>query len=311
VAIDPQMRSYADTLYLRDAQSSGEKFRQDLTILMRDAAKRGFVGFSGMEMSGVIRLQAEHVGRLTTARLRGFMEAYEHARRSPTSEDFDEILQLTQESYNTALTQGIQYIRQYGNQRGALNDHSSGLEPAAGHFHDSVLSDWKVWRAKSAVISTDEKSRDLGPRDHLTGIYNRQSLDSELQKLAASDKPKPVSVIMIDLDGFKQVNDNHGHLAGDEALKKVARVLVDVTEPKGNCFRYGGDEFTIVLPNSTIEEAMPLAERIRAAISASGNVTASIGAASSSNGAEVMGLLGQADAAAQAAKRNGKNQVQR
>lgn len=154
-------------------------------------------------------------------------------------------------------------------------------------------------------------------RDSLTGLYNRAYVDRFLAKLlhSGADLPSQLCVAMIDLDHFKQVNDEHGHLAGDEALRRVARTLQENLRGSEVVGRYGGEEFIIIFPGTTIDQAAAIAERIRAALerdkaSSKTAVTASIGVTRYKGGDPVV-LVDAADRALYAAKRAGRNRVER
>lgn len=103
-----------------------------------------------------------------------------------------------------------------------------------------------------------DRAREEALRDSLTGLYNRRYLDSVLSALVSlfSRTQQPLAVAMLDLDYFKEVNDQHGHLFGDEVLRTVARVLTDGTRAGDVVCRYGGEEFCLLFPNSTAEDAV-------------------------------------------------------
>jgi diguanylate cyclase (GGDEF)-like protein len=102
------------------------------------------------------------------------------------------------------------------------------------------------------------------PPDHLLQILTRVTLTQDLDRHASvSNSNQPLSLLWIDLDKFKQVNDLHGHEAGDEVLQGVASVLRTLCAGKGQSYRYGGDEIVVLLPNHSTQEAGSLAERIR------------------------------------------------
>jgi diguanylate cyclase (GGDEF)-like protein len=102
-------------------------------------------------------------------------------------------------------------------------------------------------------------------RDPLTGIHNRGFFDDTLRSLLAAARRggAPLTLMMVDVDGFKQVNDVHGHAEGDRALRVIARALVRVARASDIVCRYGGEEFSLILPGTTIEAAAQLAARIR------------------------------------------------
>jgi len=158
--------------------------------------------------------------------------------------------------------------------------------------------------------------------DGLTGLYNRHYLGEHLGGLArqAETEGRPLSVALLDADHFKAVNDTHGHAVGDEVLQEIARRLTRNLRGFDFVARYGGEEFLVVMPDSPIEAAARVAERLRGAIAnvavpAEGGrvllqVTASFGVASFGGaGDTVEAMLDRADQALYDAKRSGRNRV--
>jgi len=157
--------------------------------------------------------------------------------------------------------------------------------------------------------------------DDLTRLYNArymyQRLDSEIRRAHRYDTA--VSVVFMDLDGFKLVNDNHGHRAGSLTLREVAEVIVMSAREADFVARYGGDEFVLMLPETTSKRALQMAERVRACIAehiftggvgAEIHLTASFGVASfPEHAAEAEKLIELADAAMYEAKQRNKNNV--
>ena len=125
---------------------------------------------------------------------------------------------------------------------------------------------------------------EIEQRDHLTQLLTRAAFDAELfARFSAATSEQPAALVLADIDHFKKVNDNHGHPAGDAALKELAGRLQHVIEGKGTVYRYGGEEFAAILPNHTGDEAVAVAERARRAVEAltvrSLSVTSSYGVA--------------------------------
>jgi diguanylate cyclase (GGDEF)-like protein len=113
-------------------------------------------------------------------------------------------------------------------------------------------------------------AQEIAKRDNLTGLYNDRYLHSGLERAIADcrDRGSDLAVLFMDLDFFKRVNDTHGHLAGSQVLREVGRELNDTLGfPDGLVARYGGDEFVLAVPDTGLEEAVGLAERIRLRIS--------------------------------------------
>jgi diguanylate cyclase (GGDEF)-like protein len=163
----------------------------------------------------------------------------------------------------------------------------------------------------------------MAERDWLTGLLNRRRLHSGLEEeLARADRQGGEgSVIILDVDHFKIYNDQHGHLAGDEVLRGVAKLLQDSVEEKHVCARYGGEEFVVLLPGSDRSTAIAQAEKIRQLVEnfpfegresqPAGVITVSLGVASfPADGTTGDAVLGRADNALYRAKANGRNRVE-
>ncbi|HYW74913.1 MAG TPA: sensor domain-containing diguanylate cyclase [Pyrinomonadaceae bacterium] len=153
--------------------------------------------------------------------------------------------------------------------------------------------------------------------DALTGCFNRRSFELQLDKeiLMAKRTHQPLSLLMLDLDRFKHLNDTAGHDAGDDALRKLGQVFREELRGVDSAARFGGDEFALILPQAFTEGAVLVAERVRARIEQIyipefGNLTASIGIASfPAHAATRTELFRAADDALYAAKRGGRNRV--
>jgi diguanylate cyclase (GGDEF)-like protein len=152
--------------------------------------------------------------------------------------------------------------------------------------------------------------------DALLPILNRAEFNKDLAALSASaTEDDPLALLMLDIDHFKSFNDTYGHTVGDRVLIVVAEKVRDACRHKGNAYRYGGEEFSVLLTNHTIEEALPVAERIRfqiAAIRLEGfrNITASLGVAAYPGSCRTPEqLVETADKALYRAKEAGRNQV--
>jgi diguanylate cyclase (GGDEF)-like protein len=155
-------------------------------------------------------------------------------------------------------------------------------------------------------------------RDPLTGLYNRRYMEDALDRYLslAERSGNATSVLMIDLDDFKKLNDEHGHAKGDAVLRDVAGQMVGALRPSDVVCRYGGEEFLVILPNCPLEDAAGKADQIRARIEAlsethQARISASFGvAAVPSTSTTAADLIPLADAALFRAKRSGKNRVE-
>jgi diguanylate cyclase (GGDEF)-like protein len=110
-----------------------------------------------------------------------------------------------------------------------------------------------------------EKLEEQATREPLTGLYNRRFLAEALDRETSRAKreEKPVSIIMLDMDYFKNFNDSYGHKCGDEVLRSIAKFLVENVRHEDVACRYGGEEFVILMPNATLESAYERAENWR------------------------------------------------
>ncbi len=158
--------------------------------------------------------------------------------------------------------------------------------------------------------------------DPLTGLGNRKFFDKTVRKnvALARELGAPMSLLMFDIDNFKSFNDNYGHLTGDQVLRLVAGTLKQNIALRDIATRYGGEEFAVVLPSTTIDQAILTADKIRCAVMARelkkkstgeilGRITMSVGVAMLRHGDDPYSLIDRADGCLYAAKRAGRNRV--
>jgi diguanylate cyclase (GGDEF)-like protein len=165
-----------------------------------------------------------------------------------------------------------------------------------------------------------EHYEEKSARDELTGLFNRRQLQTELEqaKLQADTSSVPFSICLIDIDRFKEINDNNGHLAGDTILKEFAKTARDSIRDTDVLGRYGGDEFMQILPDTDIKGAVMHAERLRVyahfldfqKVLAQRHISLSIGIAQYRSGEKITDLISRADSALYRAKQRGRNRVE-
>jgi diguanylate cyclase (GGDEF)-like protein len=206
----------------------------------------------------------------------------------------DELTALTQVFNEMAAT--IQdKTKQLEEARNELAVKNADLEAANRHLHDQAIT------------------------DALTGLFNRRhfqdNLDKEMRRCEREERP--LSLLLLDLDHFKQYNDRWGHTQGDEELRRVSAQVTKSIRTTDMAFRYGGEEFAVLLPSCSKEQAAEVAEKIRAAVGAHGHragvlgrTTVSIGVATfPQDGQAARSLVDTADGALYAAKAAGRDRV--
>jgi len=196
------------------------------------------------------------------------------------------------------------------------------------HMHelnDKLLASIsELARSKEEIELKNEELRRLATRDPLTGCLNRRALFEQLDALFANarDDGRALCCIMTDIDHFKSFNDRYGHAVGDEVLKSVARVFTGALRDFDLLGRYGGEEFCVILPDVTLDQACAVAERLRSDIEHNAGasvrttrgleITSSFGVSQyASDIADPAQMIDLADQALYVAKKSGRNRVQR
>ena len=211
---------------------------------------------------------------------------------------------------------------------GPILDSKKAIQGVIASFEDVTQLEQKKTQLEKMLFELDESAAEirrqnqelefLATRDPLTSSMNRRSFfekfDSYFESAIASGDS--LAAFMVDIDHFKSINDNHGHAVGDEVLKAVAATLESTARSTDIVCRYGGEEFSVLLPDTSMDEAFDVAEKIRLALEAlkpAGlEVTASLGVSATCQNPETpQDLLEHADKCLYVAKRNGRNQVVR
>ena len=167
------------------------------------------------------------------------------------------------------------------------------------------------------LMSTLQKYEEKAIKDPLTGVLNHGEIETQLNNALArrQSSEDPISIMMLDLDKFKEVNDNYGHAVGDTTLKHFAKILMDISvEEKALVGRWGGEEFVIVCRDKNGDAAFELAERLREKVAAYQfpdiyHITCSIGVTELAAGDDFKGAFDRLDKAMYASKHNGRNKV--
>ncbi len=202
-------------------------------------------------------------------------------------------------------------LQKYPDDKCVLKLHAPGKDEIA------VVTD----ATKSILVQLEELTKKLkhqATTDFLTGLGNRRSLTEQVPGLQsrAQRAGEPLSMILFDLDNFKMINDDYGHDVGDNVLMIVGEIVKDSLRPYDLASRIGGEEFCIILPRTSGEAALKIAERLRAAFQECyleplprGRITCSFGVVQAEADERLQQLLRRADAALYRAKETGRNRV--
>ena len=320
--MDPDLKKYADTLYQSALLESAKALRDARVDLAqrRAAANPGNLPLSGPDLKALLSLFDEHIERSMFGRFDSYQQAYTVADRTPSEQDFSDILNDCKQVR----------ILEIGHSAKALNAFAAShnptpfvpteamVEQGSAHEHDRVLQRWKVWKAKTELKPSPTKVEEREKRqDVLLPIYNKAEFELDRVRITSeSSEERPCSLLFLDLDKFKSINDSLGHPAGDRVLRVCADTLLRACSGKGTVYRNGGDEFCVLLPNHSLDEALAVASRILREARAirteelPNGLSASIGAACFPESAsDHSGLLSRADNAMYVSKEAGGNQV--
>jgi diguanylate cyclase (GGDEF)-like protein len=236
--------------------------------------------------------------------------------------DFPLALKLEDDKVLVFATNSSPILDSNLNMRGAMatfNDESA-LQEANGVLLEMMD---KLRKSQDEVNKQNTELKRLATRDPMTNCLNRRAFFERMEKafaLAESEK-KPLGCVMVDIDHFKKINDEHGHGVGDKVLKMVAKLLDSKFGNKTSVCRYGGEEFCVLMPGTGLEKAIEIAQEVRATIESYATmgietmtpmmVTASLGVSAIEQGATSPAVLvDQADKALYQAKDQGRNRVE-
>ena len=197
-------------------------------------------------------------------------------------------------------------------------------ESITGRYHKQLRQLEKIARIsdryQSMMRDLNEALKDASTKDALTGIGNRRMLMEHLKaETARADRLEhALTVVLVDVDRFKAVNDAYGHEAGDKVLMRIANAIRDGVRDYDLCGRWGGEEFMIIMPEAAADDGAHVVERMRLAIAeiemiADGEpvrISASFGIAQRRRGEHISDTINRADAALFDAKRNGRNRYE-
>lgn len=284
--VDEHLQSGA----LLDEKTTSELFRQHVAALDHELAQRVSEGFQKVmaEMSESASQVGDQASRLDCA----------------LSEWSDAIPDLP-----ASAGGGIEELRQ----------HTHGMQSSISTLKDRLdASQREIEQLRQEVV----KAREDALADGLTGLVNRRGFDMALAACLQTPDPEEQgpSLLIVDIDFFKRVNDTYGHLFGDKVIRAVAQILKDNVKGKDTAARYGGEEFVILLPDTPINGARALAEKIRTTVEKCrikragsnevvANIAVSVGVACCLKGESGTDFVARADAALYQSKSSGRNRV--
>jgi diguanylate cyclase len=228
------------------------------------------------------------------------------------------------ENYSASLDNAVVSLAQQddatrlSNLLTALIDETRGMKLTTA----KMQSDFEHKTREIEILQEQLKQeRQRALTDPLTGLANRIAVLEELERAVEADDGLPASLIMIDIDHFKTVNDSHGHLIGDRVIRFVAQTITRNVKGRDTAARYGGEEFVVLLPGTDVRGAQAVAESIRHAIAQArlvrtetkqslGQITVSAGIAKRRQEEAITDWINRADKALYQAKNKGRNRVE-
>jgi len=269
----------------------------------------------------ISRLFDEHVAMRdieTSARVRADIEQLVGEVHEVAGEAGAEVQQ-----YGSELTTYERRLRDNLDQRALTGVVSSLIEDTTNVRVKTQVFQEHLKKSTEEVVRLREELelvQGLALTDPLTGLLNRRGFDEQARRTCAAGL-RGYSIGIVDIDHFKSINDNHGHLLGDKVIAAVANVLKVCVSGKGHCARIGGEEFAMLLDHTSAAGAAELAERVRAMVERGrirradgveesiGNVTISIGIAAHAEGEALEAVMARADRALYQSKQGGRNRV--
>jgi diguanylate cyclase (GGDEF)-like protein len=285
-------------------------------IVLANASFAEFVGRSPVALLGVkpATLDWRAPGSDEPPRVMPWTQAMRDAEAIPGT---PLIFAADSDDLRSFIVKGAPVLDGFGRAKGAIAtfDDVTELEKRSAELQAALV---ELEKSRDEIRLQNDELQVLAKTDPLTGCSNRRFfMETYETHFAVSLRGSPpFSCLMVDIDFFKRVNDEHGHGVGDEVIQRVAEAMKGAVRSSDAVCRYGGEEFCVALPVAEIEAGAMVGERIRAKVASPGfarvPVTVSVGVASVGFGATTLQeLIGQADEALYASKHGGRNQVTR
>lgn len=324
------------------AKSAFDRIKKEKLAPTPDIFELWYVYYSGQspDVSRAIEILIANKQKISNERCKELYQRFLSESRG------EEAVRRAGDQINTTIKSVTGVVRdvksattEYSEKLGGVSDRIEGVQDAGElrEILNTVMSDTETMIAQNRRLEEqldkssevmEELQRDLenvrreALTDGLTGLANRKFFDSEIKRVAqeCAEKGSVFSLLMIDIDHFKSFNDNFGHQIGDQVLRLVARTLTDGVKGRDIATRYGGEEFSIILPDTPLHAGVLVGDALRKAVATKdvinrntgeklSRITMSVGVAEFNAGENVQELIERADAALYTAKHNGRNQV--
>lgn len=336
--------------YDDDIQKSAEILRQVLPLMTRQDTAMHPVSYAvwyefvaGINPGLTVELQEllSKKQKLTEAMTYGLYRKYIAEFDEATSEQISFRFQRVLSDMTDSATQAGERVSRFGDSLSYLSqslqqspagkigldagelqqalDNTQGLQVAVSRLKQRLEESRQETENLRQEIA---KVREEAVTDSLSGLLNRKGLDKKFAEMLANEEvlARGLSILVIDIDHFKKINDNYGHLLGDKVIRGISQIIVQNIKGRDIAARFGGEEFVVLLPETGSQGAQMLAERLRAAVEsmrirradngeAISTVTASFGVATYRKDDSIKFLIERADKALYQAKSDGRNRV--
>jgi diguanylate cyclase len=290
---------------------------------LRDEVDKLVHACERLSLELTFELHQKHVADRSEETMRragaGLLELMHTVRNSveATSSDASEFdAQLAAFDESIASAASPEDMRQHV---GTMRDDVGRMNRSLGALNDRLEASHKE---VSQLQGELKRAREEASLDPLSGIMNRRGFDMALQQMCriSTESGTPFTLVMVDIDLFKRINDTYGHPFGDQVIHGVAQAMAAMTQRQDVAARYGGEEFALLLPDTPLAGGRDVADRIRNAIARGhikrgngeapiGNITISAGVAQHVQGEDPTSLVARADRALYASKQGGRNRV--
>jgi len=321
--MDEAIKAYAETLYEAALFDSGKTTRDDLREAAEASAAASTLPLSGLDLQRRIEILNRHVERCVLARFESYERAYNESAQLPSDQELDSILQECRDVRTLHVKHSAKNLYDLiAASRGVASPLPTiaSLEASSAHGMDRVASLVKQWKARIRLKPVPKREARLErQKDAKFPVLNVSEFNTDLANFSkVASRTSPLSLLFMDVDKFKSINDRlgGGHEGGDRALMALSELLLRVAQSKGIAYRWGGDEFCVLLENHSLDEAQVVAERIRREVrdlkidGLSDGLSTSVGVAtypeSTENSSELLAL---SDRAMYESKRAGGNCV--